>query len=115
MKIYNHDITLYTHDQHISTRLYSGRALCLTKPGDKIQIHPELSTDWDEILGHYKQVGLEHTEDVIWDVSIARLDQELSQNPQPEPSVYFFGDVVHNHDTYRKVFSRLGCSMLPGD
>ena len=37
MKIYNHDITLYTHDQHISTRLYSGRALCLTKPGDKIQ------------------------------------------------------------------------------
>jgi hypothetical protein len=104
MKIYNHDITLYTHDQHISTRLYSGRALCLTNPGDKIQIHPELSTEWDEILEHYQQVGLEHTEDVIWDVSIDRLDKELSQNPQPEPSVYFFGDVVNDHDTYRKVF-----------
>ena len=104
MKIYNHDITLYTHDQHISTRLYSGRALCLTTPGDKIQIHPELAPDWDAIVAHYQQVGLGHTSDVIWDISIARLDQELTQNPEQELSVYFFGDVVNDHDAYRKVF-----------
>jgi hypothetical protein len=104
MKIYNHDITLYTHDQHISTRLYSGRALCLTNPGDKIQIHPELTAEWDEIAAHYKQVGLDHTDDVIWDVSIHQLADELTQNPDQELSVYFFGDVVNAHDTYRKVF-----------
>ena len=104
MKIYNHDITLYTHDRHISTRLYSGRALCLTDPGDKIQIHPELKTEWDEILAHYKQIGLEHTDDVIWDVSIHQLAEELTKKPDQEISVYFFGDVVNDHDTYRKVF-----------
>jgi hypothetical protein len=104
MKIYNHDITLYTHDRHISTRLYSGRALCLTTPGDKIQIHPELATEWDGILAHYEQVGLAHTDDVVWDISIARLEDELASQPDQELSVYFFGDVVNEDDTYRQVF-----------
>jgi hypothetical protein len=104
MTIYNHDITLYTHDRHISTRLYSGRALCLTTPEDKIQIHPELATEWDAIVNHYHQVGLAHTNDVVWDISLHRLAEELAQNPDQEPSVYFFGDVVNDHDTYRKVF-----------
>jgi hypothetical protein len=104
MKIYNHDITLYTHDQHISTRLYSGRALCLTDPGDKIQIHPELKTEWEQIVDHYHQIGLTHTKDVIWDVSIHLLAEELAKSPDHELSVYFFGDVVNDHDTYRKIF-----------
>jgi hypothetical protein len=104
MKIYNHDITLYTHDTHVSTRLYSGRALCLTSPGDKIQIHPELSAEWDAIASHYRQIGLEHTEAVIWDISIHRLAEELTQNRAQDLSVYFFGDVVNEHNTYRQVF-----------
>ncbi len=104
MKIFNHDITLYTHDQHISTRLYSGRALCLTNPGDKIQIHPELKPEWDAILAHYQQIGVAHTNDVIWDVSIHLLSEQLSENSDQELSVYFFGDVVNKHDTFRKVF-----------
>jgi hypothetical protein len=104
MKIYNHDITLYTHDTHISTRLYSGRALCLTGSEDKIQIHPDLATEWDEIVTHYQQIGLDHTTNVIWDISIHRLADELAQNPDQDPSVYFFGDVVNQHNTYRQVF-----------
>jgi hypothetical protein len=104
MKIYNHDITLYTHDTHVSTRLYSGRALCLTNPGDKIQIHPELAPEWEAIVNHYQQIGLPHTDNVIWDVSIHRLAEELAQTPDPDLSVYFFGDVVNDHDTYRQVF-----------
>ncbi len=102
MKIFNHDITLYTHDREAGITLYSGRALGLTKPTDKIQIHPDLHSEWDAIVEHYQTIGLDHTHDVIWDVDLLHIDQ----HPDHEPCFYFFGDVVHNHDTYRQFFQR---------
>ncbi|NER83557.1 MAG: hypothetical protein F6K42_29195 [Leptolyngbya sp. SIO1D8] len=66
MKIFNHDITLSTHDREPGTHLYSGRALGLTRPEDKIQIHPALLSEWDAILEHYEQAGISHSHDVIW-------------------------------------------------
>ncbi|ASC73216.1 hypothetical protein XM38_041780 [Halomicronema hongdechloris C2206] len=100
MKIFNHDITLSTHDQEAGTHLYSGRALGLTNPGDKIQMHPDLTADWDAIVAHYEQVGLAHTHDVIWDVDIT----QMSQHPDHDICVYFFGDAVNRHDTHRQFF-----------
>lgn len=100
MKIYNHDITLYTHDREVSNQLYSGRALGLTTADDKIQLAHELRSEWDEIVDHYAQVGLPHTDDVIWDVSV----DIINQFPDHEISVYFFGDVINSHDTYRQLF-----------
>jgi hypothetical protein len=100
MKIYNHDITLYTHDPEVGTHLYSGRALGLTTPEDKIQIHGDLVPEWEAIAAHYAQVGLQHTQDVIWDISVT----ELQRHPGYDISVYFFGDVVNRHDTYRQLF-----------
>lgn len=102
MKLYNHDITLYTHDRDASTLLYSGRALGLTNPEDKIQLAKELKVEWDEIVKHYAQVGLPHTHDVIWNVSVDVMDQF----PEHENSVYFFGDVINSHDTYRQLFEK---------
>lgn len=102
MKIYNHDITLYTHDRDESVLLYSGRALGLTTAKDKIQLSQELQTEWDEIVDHYAQVGLPHTHDVVWDVSFDVTDQF----PEHDISVYFFGDVISSHDAYRKLFNK---------
>jgi len=102
MKIYNHDITLYTHDREISNQLYSGRALGLTTSDDKIQLAQALLPEWDEIVNHYDQVGLPHTHDVIWDISVDIIDQF----PDREVSVYFFGDVINPHDTYRQLFHK---------
>ena len=103
MKLYNHDITLYTHDRAIKNHLYAGRALGLTSPQDKIQLPQDLRTEWESIASHYEQVGLEHTHDVIWNISV----EEMTRYPNYEVSVYFFGDVINEHDTYRQVFQRL--------
>jgi len=102
MKIFNHDITLYTHDTEAGTHLYSGRALGLTKPEDKIQIHEELMSEWEPIVAHYAQIGLTHTHDVIWNVSL----EEIDRRPDYDPCFYFFGDVVNSHDAYRKFFQQ---------
>lgn len=102
MKIYNHDITLYTHDRDTSIQLYSGRALGLTHADDKIQLAQTLQPEWEAIVEHYAQVGLPHTHDVIWDVSF----DVINQFPDREISVYFFGDVINPHDTYRQMFQK---------
>lgn len=100
MQIFNHDITLSTHDDEAGTHLFSGRALGLTKPEDKVQIHPELASEWDAIVAHYAQIGLPHTQDIIWDVSITTMDQ----HPDYEPCVYFFGDAVNQHNAAEPFF-----------
>lgn len=82
--------------------LYSGRALGLSKPEDKVQIRAKLRSEWDAITEHYAQVGIDHSHDVIWDVSLTHVDQ----HPDYEPSFYFFGDVVNSHDTHRQFFER---------
>ncbi|MEM6837532.1 MAG: ATP-grasp domain-containing protein [Cyanobacteria bacterium P01_C01_bin.120] len=102
MKIYNHDITLYTHDRNVVSQLYAGRALGITTPEDKIQLAEELRPDWAFIVDHYEQIGLPHTHDVIWDVAVEVLDQ----HPDYEISVYFFGDVINAHNKYRQMFQK---------
>lgn len=98
--IYNHDITLYTHDLSINNHLYAGRALGLTTPDDKIQLPQQLASDWEAIAAHYQVVGIDHTDDVIWDVAI----EETARHSDHNVSVYFFGDVVNDHDKYRQIF-----------
>ncbi|HEY9889047.1 MAG TPA: peptide ligase PGM1-related protein [Candidatus Obscuribacterales bacterium] len=102
MKIYNHDITLYTHDRAISNHLYTSRALGLTSPQDKVQLPADLKPEWAAIVEHYAQIGLSHTHDVIWHVEMTA----LGNHPNYEPSVYFFGDLVSPHDTYRRLFQQ---------
>ncbi|NER83000.1 MAG: ATP-grasp domain-containing protein, partial [Leptolyngbya sp. SIO1D8] len=79
------------------------RALGLTRPEDKIQIHPALLSEWDAILEHYEQAGISHSHDVIWDISLAEIDR----HPNYEASFYFFGDAVNPHGIYRQVFQQL--------
>lgn len=100
MKIYNHDILLSTHEPYGGVHLYSGRALGLSSPGDKVQMHPDLQADWDAISRHYRQVGLTITEDIIWHTSV----EELSRHPDHEICVYFFGDAVNNPSPWDSFF-----------
>ena len=85
--IVNHDIMHCTADGVAGNDLYSGRALGLTEPDDYIQLHPVLRPLWKDIASHYHRIGLSHSENVIWDVS---LDQ-LAAYEGYRPSVFYFG------------------------
>ncbi len=85
--IVNHDIMHCTAEGVTGNHLYSGRALGITEPGDIIQLRPELKENWDSITAHYHRVGLEHTSDVLWNVSMHHLGQYAGHNP----SVFYFG------------------------
>ncbi|MFG6096695.1 ATP-grasp domain-containing protein [Leptothoe sp. ISB3NOV94-8A] len=87
MKIFNHDIMMSTLDVNRGVHLFSGRALGLSSPGDKVQLHPDLMADWPMLREHYARIGLEHSHDIIWDVAF----EELAQQSPDEISVYFFG------------------------
>ena len=67
-RIYNHDIMSCTADGIVGDHLYSGRVLGATTPGDLIQLHPDLEPEWPRLMEHYDRIGLEVTDQVIWDV-----------------------------------------------
>jgi len=60
----------------------------MTEPEDIIQLHPDLQPEWDAITKHYARIGLSHSKNVVWDVSLER----LADYPDCEISVFFFGD-----------------------
>ena len=102
-KIFNHDILSCTNEGVSGNHLYSGRALGLTEPTDIIQIHPFLKREWDEITAHYHRIKLRFSTNVIWDVSLERLDEY----PGVDESVFFFGPnenkVRFDHKRFRVV------------
>lgn len=88
MKIYNHDIRTAGPARLKLGKMYATRALCITGPGDVIQLPIEAKAHWDDIQSHYARVGLEHTDNVVWDL---RLERTLDY-PDAELSPFFFGD-----------------------
>ena len=85
--IYNHDVMTCTADGVRGNYLYSGRALGLSEPWDKIQLHPDLQPLWPAIHAHYQRIGLSHTSDVVWHVHRAGLGKHIGF----QPSVFYFG------------------------
>ncbi len=83
-----------TSDQVIGNHLFSGRALGITNQGDIIQLHPDLRNDWHCITAHYGRIGLNHSHDVIWNVSL----DLICSTPDCTPSVFYFGDAL-NHSS----------------
>lgn len=84
--ILNHDIMSHTADEGMGYYLYSGRALGLSEPWDIIQLHPHLRPYWFDIRAHYERIGLRHSINVIWDVSLRELGKHIGH----QPSVYYF-------------------------
>jgi hypothetical protein len=88
--IFNHDILNCTHESVQGNHLYSGRALGMSEPGDLIQLHPALKSEWPAIVDHYRRIGISHTDQVIWDVSPA----VTADHPDYQASVFFYGDEI---------------------
>lgn len=86
-RIFNHDVMSCTADGVPGNHLYSGRVLGATLPGDVIQLHPDLRSQWGWICDHYRRIGLRHTDEVVWDVHPSRLDDFQEH----DVSWYFFG------------------------
>ncbi|KPJ90388.1 MAG: ATP-grasp domain-containing protein [Gammaproteobacteria bacterium SG8_11] len=91
-RLINHDIMNCTADDVLGNYLYSGRALGITDPGDVLQLHPDLKSQWPAIKAHYARIGLHITENVVWDVQFNRGEPYTDY----EPSVFFYGDEQHN-------------------
>lgn len=104
--IYNHlDVELlnyqvFSHDfdpQHkkeyfgASLQDYPGRSLCLTNADDIIQLSPNIHHGWDWITNHYKQIGLSHTNSVIWDDNL----DVIKEFRDYRLSTFIFGDAIH--------------------
>jgi len=85
--IVNHDIMNCTADGVAGNHLYSGRALGLSEPWDLIQLHPDLRPYWQAINAHYQRIGLRHSTNVIWDLSLKHLGGNIGYYP----SVFYFG------------------------
>jgi hypothetical protein len=86
--VYNHDIMNCTADGVVGNQLYSGRALGITEPQDKIQLHEKLKPLWADIVAHYQRIGLPHTEDVIWSLDLRELGAHIGY----QPSVFYYGN-----------------------
>jgi hypothetical protein len=86
-RVFNHDIMGCTAEGVVGNHLYSGRVLGMTEPGDVIQLHPDLRSQWPFIAAHYRRIGLRFTEDVVWHVR----HRGLAEHPDREVSVFYFG------------------------
>ena len=93
-KIYNHDVMHCTNDAVVGNYLYSGRVLGMTEPDDLIQLHQDLKSQWSDITKHYRNIGLSHSQNPIWDISFDR----LRDYPDYEPSVFIFADAIGDLD-----------------
>jgi len=103
-KIYNHEMNEHSRREEIACvpdlYKYHCRSLCMTNPGDIIQLHPDLRKDFDYITAHYDRIGLSYTRNVVWND-----DLEIIRNfPNYELSVYFFGEKVNHVHPNEKWF-----------
>ncbi|NET35449.1 MAG: ATP-grasp domain-containing protein [Cyanothece sp. SIO1E1] len=103
MKIFNHDIMTCTHNQVMGNQLYSGRVLGMTGTDDIVQLHPDLKSEWDQITDHYARIGLNHSHNVIWDVSF----DVITHYPEYEISVFYFGDSVYPDSSHANQFRQI--------
>lgn len=71
--------------------VYSGRALCITEPGDVIQLVPELKANWEWITLHYSSIGLSHTDQVVWNDRF----ETLNDFPDHEVSAFIFSPEIN--------------------
>jgi hypothetical protein len=83
-----------THESVMVNHLYSGRVLGLTEPEDIVQLHPDLKSQWNTISEHYRRIGLSHSKNVIWDVSL----RFLKDYPNLDISLFFFGNATSQGD-----------------
>lgn len=103
MRIFNHDIMTCTSDLVVGNHLYSGRVLGVSEPGDIVQLHPDLKSEFEMIIRHYQRIGLRHSQDIVWNVSL----DLISETSNCQPSVFYFGDAVHGDSPIAEQFRQV--------
>lgn len=107
-KLFNHDIMTCTDESVLGNHLYSGRVLGLTDIEDIIQLHPELKSQWQAITAHYDRIGLNYSQNVIWDVSL-----EIGADyPNLDISVFYFGDTTNPNSWQANWFQQLDANWF---
>ena len=108
--IVNHDILDCSDhdslDKVLGVHHYSGRVLGSTNPGDILQLNPDLKSHWDWIKEHYQKAGVSHASEIIWQDSF----DVMTNFPQHEPSVFFFGDRANDarpDDKWHKIVKKM--------
>lgn len=91
-RLINHDIMNCTAEDVLGNYLYSGRALGASNPDDVLQLHPDLRSEWSAIKAHYQRIGLQTTNNVIWDTQYSTPEAYVDY----EPSVFFYGEEQRN-------------------
>lgn len=87
LKIFNHDIRSSGPSWLKLSPYYASRALCLTNPGDVIQLSPDLKSQFPAIHAHYARVGIPCTDQVVWDLFLERTEEY----PDYPLSAFYFG------------------------
>ncbi len=107
-KLFNHDIMTCTDESVLGNHLYSGRVLGLTDIEDIIQLHPELKSQWNAITAHYDRVGLNYSQNAIWDVSL----KICADYPNYDISVFYFGDTTNLNSWQATWFQELDANWF---
>lgn len=76
----------------LGVRLYPGRVLGGTKPGDPVQFNELLRPNWFWITTHYELIKLSHSRDVVWDDSFDTTAAILEDCPHLDLSTFFWGE-----------------------
>lgn len=90
--VYSHDIMNCTSRDLTGNYLYSGRALGITEAEDIICLHPLLKENIEEVLNHYKRIGLTCSEKILWTPGIP----SLKGYPGYTYSPFFYDRKAHN-------------------
>lgn len=91
--IYNHDTRLCLSKGWDGWDLYSGRAVGISLPSDIVQMHPEMRKLWPRITRHYRNIGLSHSRNPVWDTSF----KIFEKFPLSKASPFIFTDAANQN------------------
>ena len=103
VRFFNHDIRRWVPDTFSGRSLYSSRVLGITEPEDIVQLPPELEFLWEGISEHYAKVGLSHSLNPLWDLSL----ETLVNNGNRELSLFLFDDITKSSSSAAHWFRSL--------
>lgn len=100
--LFNHDMMGSYADVHRVEGLHLNgcRALARTRPGDVIQLHPDLAQEFGPAVEHYRRIGIDCTENAVWDPGPG----VVRDYPDHHYSVFLFGP---EHHRFRPDLARL--------
>lgn len=80
---------------YIGAKYYLARALPLSKPGDIVVLHPELSDEINHVLQHCERIGLSSSSSFVFAKSLAEAVAQIQESIKYKLCVSIFGPQAH--------------------